>query len=124
MPSPRMWMYAKMAVASATMIIGGPALVLYVMPSEEELFNRYSPELQKKVLEERPRRQREMQEFFDQLKEYSKSDKPIWVLQEEEAKRRRKEAVRAEIQRQKEEASRRASMLSEQLEGQIPSTGL
>ncbi|EGX45924.1 assembly factor cbp4 [Orbilia oligospora] len=124
MPSPRAWTYAKMAAASAVMIIGGPALVLYVMPSEEELFNRYSPELQKKVLEERPRRQREMQEFFDQLKEYSKSDKPIWVLQEEDAKRRRKEAVRAELQRQREEAARRASMLSEQLEGQIPSTGL
>ncbi|KAF3279904.1 assembly factor cbp4, variant 2 [Orbilia oligospora] len=87
-------------------------------------YQRYSPELQKKVLEERPRRQREMQEFFDQLKEYSKSDKPIWVLQEEDAKRRRKEAVRAELQRQREEAARRASMLSEQLEGQIPSTGL
>ncbi|KAF3129778.1 assembly factor cbp4 [Orbilia oligospora] len=117
MPSPRAWTYAKMAAASAVMIIGGPALVLYVMPSEEELFN-------KKVLEERPRRQREMQEFFDQLKEYSKSDKPIWVLQEEDAKRRRKEAVRVELQRQREEAARRASMLSEQLEGQIPSTGL
>ncbi|EPS36946.1 hypothetical protein H072_9485 [Dactylellina haptotyla CBS 200.50] len=118
MPSPRTWTYVKMAVASSVMVIGGPALVIYVMPSEEELFNRYSPELQKKVLEERPRRQAEMQQFFDQLKEYSKSDKPIWVLQAEDAKRRRKEAIRADIQRRKEDTTRRSSMLAEQLKGQ------
>ncbi|KAF3941638.1 hypothetical protein ABW19_dt0200616 [Dactylella cylindrospora] len=112
------------------MIIGGPALVIYVMPSEEELFKvvthflqhlrsaKYSPELQKKVLEERPRRQREMQEFFDQLKEYSKSDKPIWILQAEDAKRKRKEAEKADQAKKKEQAARRAAMLAEQLEGQ------
>ncbi|KAF3902379.1 hypothetical protein ABW20_dc0102561 [Dactylellina cionopaga] len=119
MPPLGAWTYVQMAVGSALLVVGGPALVIYLMPSEEELFKRYSPELQKKVIEERPRRQKEMQEFFDQLKEYSKSDKPIWVLQAEDAKRRRKEALQAEAFKRKEDGARRASMLAEQLEGQL-----
>ncbi|KAF3910097.1 hypothetical protein AA313_de0202959 [Arthrobotrys entomopaga] len=107
-----------MAVASAVLVIGGPALVMYVSPTEEEIFSRYSPELQRKAIAERPRRMKEYQEFLDQLKEYSKSDKPIWVLMEEEAKRKRKDAIRLDRQKKKEEADRRASMLAEQLQGQ------
>ena len=50
--------------------------MMWVSPTEEELFKRYSPELQKKVLKERPQREREMQAFADQMREYSKSDRP------------------------------------------------
>jgi hypothetical protein len=55
--------------------IGGPALVYYVSPSEEELFKRYNPDLQKKSLENRIGRQQEFDDFVVKLKEYSKSNK-------------------------------------------------
>lgn len=56
--------------------VGGPALVYYVSPTEEELFKKYNPDLQKKSLERRGERQQEFDEFVTKLKEFSKSDKP------------------------------------------------
>jgi len=107
-----------MFIASTVMIIGGPALVYYVMPSEEELFKKYNPELQKKSIEERPRRLKDHQEFVEKLIEYSKSDKPIWVLQAEEAKRAKKAALEADQRQVKESEERRAALLQEQMEEQ------
>ena len=57
------------------MCIGGPALVLYVMPSEEELISRYNPELRKRALENRKERQEDFDKFVTRLKEYSKDEK-------------------------------------------------
>jgi len=51
-------------------------LINYVQPTEEELFKKYNPELQKRSLEGRDERLREANEFIDKIKEYSKSDKP------------------------------------------------
>lgn len=56
--------------------VGGPALTYYVTPTEEELFKKYSPDLQKKSLANRDQTQAEFNEFVGKLKEYSKSDKP------------------------------------------------
>lgn len=56
--------------------MGGPALTYYVTPTEEELFKKYNPDLQKKSLENRDKNQAEFNHFVDRLKEYSKSDKP------------------------------------------------
>lgn len=56
--------------------VGGPALVYYVSPTEEELFKKYNPDLQKKSLANRHEKQQEFDEFVSKLKEYSKSDKP------------------------------------------------
>ncbi|KAL8943062.1 MAG: hypothetical protein Q9211_001115 [Gyalolechia sp. 1 TL-2023] len=39
---------------------------------------RYNPELQKKSLENRKGKQQDFDNFVNKLKEYSKSDKPIW----------------------------------------------
>jgi CBP4 len=64
----------------------------YVTPSEAELFNRFSPELQAFNLANRDRRQREYEDFVGKLKEYSKSDKPIWEAAAE-AQRKQKEAA-------------------------------
>jgi len=50
--------------------------VRYVQPTDEELFQRYNPELQKRSLERRYERQKEFDDFVTKLKEYSKSDKP------------------------------------------------
>lgn len=57
------------------MCIGGPALIYYVMPTEEELFLKYNPELQKRSLERRQEKQEDFDQFVGRLKEYSKSEK-------------------------------------------------
>lgn len=49
---------------------------MWLMPTEEELFKRYNPELQKRSLERRAQTQAEFDEYVSKLKEYSKSDKP------------------------------------------------
>ncbi|KAF3901657.1 hypothetical protein ABW21_db0208081 [Orbilia brochopaga] len=110
--------YVKMAAVTVLFLGGGPALVLYLQPTPEELFERYSPEMKRRHLEQRPRHLKEYQEFLDELKEFSKSDRPIWVLQEEAAKKKKKEALRQERRKLRQEAKRRATMLQEQLEGQ------
>jgi hypothetical protein len=56
--------------------VGGPALIYYVSPTEEELFSRYNPELQKRSLENRLGKQEDFDHFVGKLKEYSRSDKP------------------------------------------------
>lgn len=77
------------------MCIGGPALIYYVTPTEEELFmvphsaghqnpspiltqslQRYNPELQRRSLENRKEKQEDFDNFVGRLKEYAKSDKP------------------------------------------------
>lgn len=80
------------------MCIGGPALIYYVTPSEEELFSvrrslshtdqlninnamqRYNPELQRRSLEKRREKQEDFDSFVGRLKEYSKSEKPSTSL--------------------------------------------
>lgn len=88
----------------------------YVTPSEGELFSRFSPELQASNLANRARRQRDHEDFVGKLKEYSKSDKPIWEAAAEAQRREREEgmrreaAERAEVERRKgevREAARR-----------------
>jgi DNA excision repair protein ERCC-4 len=95
-------------IRGAFLCIGGPALVWYVTPTEEEIFKvrfllatcacrssflqfvqRYSPDLQKKALAGREQRQKDFDAFVGQLKEASRSDKPskhlrlfseVWLL--------------------------------------------
>lgn len=57
------------------MCIGGPAFVYWVMPTEEELFKRYNPELQARSLANRQERQQEFDDFVGRLKGYSRSNK-------------------------------------------------
>ncbi len=92
--------------SGAIVSIGGPALVYYVSPTDEELFKvprsfspqissclyvfwvtrwlifvicvnkKFDPELQKRSLENREGRQEDFNKFVRNLKEYSRSDKP------------------------------------------------
>ncbi|KAK5191158.1 Assembly factor cbp4 [Exophiala xenobiotica] len=71
-------MYARMAAVFITFCVGGPALMYYVTPAEGEVFKRFNPDLQKRNLELRDQRTKDYEIFLSQLKEYSKSDKPIW----------------------------------------------
>jgi hypothetical protein len=61
--------------SGAVCCIGGPALIYYVSPTEEELFLKYNPDLQKRSLENRYGKQQDFDDFVGRLKEYSKSDK-------------------------------------------------
>ena len=74
--------------------VGGPALMYYVTPAEGEVFKRFSPDLQKRNLELRDQRMKNNEEFVTKLIEYSKSDKPIWVVAAEEEKREKAERIR------------------------------
>ncbi|KAF2453406.1 CBP4-domain-containing protein [Lineolata rhizophorae] len=99
--------------SGVALCVGGPMLVSYVTPTEEELFKKYSPELQKRSLENRDRVAQEFDDYVTKLKEYSKSDKPIWVVQAEELKKDRKMAE--QVARQKRE-SVAAEMIREKAE--------
>ncbi|KAF2263423.1 CBP4-domain-containing protein [Lojkania enalia] len=83
MPTARIVTYTKALAAGAALCIGGPALVWYVTPTEEEIFKKYNPDLQKRALETRDQRQQEFDDFVCRLKEASKSPKPIWKALEE-----------------------------------------
>ncbi|KAI5288597.1 assembly factor cbp4 [Ascosphaera acerosa] len=95
---------AKMAAVGAIFIIGGPALVQYVRPTEEELFQKFNPDLQKRNLELREQRQKDFDDFVAQLKEHSKTDKTIWDSYKETEARRVREY--AEARRKEQEAAR------------------
>ncbi|KAI4244285.1 MAG: hypothetical protein L6R40_003011 [Gallowayella cf. fulva] len=107
-------MYIKMAAAFTILSFGGPALLFYFQPTDEELFKRYNPELQKKSLANREGRQQDFDNFVTKLKEYSKSDRPIWeAAAQDEARTRANSAeeqkrLAAEIQKRREEIRRQA----------------
>lgn len=64
------------SLRGAAISVGGPMLTIYLTPSEEEIFKRYNPDLQRRSLAERHTRQQEFDDFVMRLKAYSKSDKP------------------------------------------------
>ncbi|KIV99669.1 hypothetical protein, variant [Verruconis gallopava] len=94
MPPAGTWI--KMSIVGLGIAVGGPALVFYVTPSEEEIFKRYNPELQRRSLEGRIQRQEEFDTFVKHLKEYSKSDENIWQAAKGAEAKRRELAVEAE----------------------------
>lgn len=51
-----------------------------IRPTDEELFKRYNPELQKRSLEEGDRRAQEFDDYVNRLKQWSKSDKSSMSL--------------------------------------------
>lgn len=73
---------------------------------------RYNPELQKRSLENREQKQQDFDNFVNKLKEYSKSDKPIWAAAAEDEARMRansaeeRKRIAAEIQKRRDEIRR------------------
>ncbi|RDA93835.1 hypothetical protein CP533_6409 [Ophiocordyceps camponoti-saundersi (nom. inval.)] len=92
---------------------GGPALTMYLMPTEDELRKRYNPDLRKKSIETREEREQDFDEFVTRLKTYSKSDKPIWVAMKEDEQRRKLAALEAGKTQQREADARRDEMRRE-----------
>ncbi|EFQ29573.1 assembly factor cbp-4 [Colletotrichum graminicola] len=114
-------LWGKMMLGGGAICVGGPAFTMWVSPTEEELFKRYNPELQARSLANREKTQAEFDQFVTKLKEYSKSDKPIWVVRDEDIERQR--LARAEEQRRREaelkaqqDTMRRESGLSNDLD--------
>ncbi|KAI1748834.1 CBP4-domain-containing protein [Xylaria castorea] len=125
--SSQLSIWLKMLAVGGGVCIGGPALVIWLQPTDEELFQRYNPELQKKSLERRYEKQKDFDDFVTRLKEYSKSDKPIWTVQEEAARKYKEESLRQDFQgaadaKARQEAMRREAGLL-QGAGELESTG-
>ncbi|KAG6029899.1 hypothetical protein E4U41_000233 [Claviceps citrina] len=93
--------------------VGGPLLTMRLTPSEEEIRSRYNPDLLKKSIEGREERQQEFDDFVTRLKEYSKSDKPIWVVVKEDEERRKKAVMSAAKVQQREADTQREQMRRE-----------
>ncbi|KAH8811455.1 hypothetical protein F5884DRAFT_274787 [Xylogone sp. PMI_703] len=110
-PRPTNWrMYGKMLFVGVVVCVGGPALTYWVTPTEEELFLKYNPELQKRSLANRQATQQEFDDFVNRLKEYSKSDKPIWIAAAEAESRKRAEQRTADSKVVDEINARKAEM--------------
>ncbi|KAJ6151201.1 hypothetical protein N7470_007795 [Penicillium chermesinum] len=86
-------------------------------PSDEELVKRYNPDLRKRSEEQGDKKAQEFDDYVMKLKEWSKSDKSIWVAAQEEldAKRAQAEAqrVRAKAETQAQREEMRKEMLGE-----------
>ena len=61
----------------------------YVQKVRPDMEQKYNPDLQKRSLENREQKQQEFDDFVKKLKEYSKSDKPIWTVAAEDEARQR-----------------------------------
>ncbi|CRG86326.1 Assembly factor cbp4 [Talaromyces islandicus] len=113
MPSAGTWV--KMLGLGAAISIGGPLFVQYIRPSDEEIFQKYNPELQKASIENRDRREKEYDDYVNKLKEWSKSDKSIWFAVKEEEARRKAQAEQTTAQAKEEQQAQREEMRKELL---------
>ncbi|KIW10216.1 hypothetical protein PV08_11177 [Exophiala spinifera] len=86
-------------------------------PSEGEVFKSFSPDLQKRNLELRDQRTKDYEIFLSQLKEYSKSDKPIWVAAAEAQAKAREELQVKEAQEKSLQQKMREEMRAAQVQG-------
>ncbi|KAI0393048.1 CBP4-domain-containing protein [Xylariaceae sp. FL0594] len=125
--SGRLGTWLKMLVVGGAVCVGGPAFVMWVQPTDEELFKKYNPDLQKRSLERRYEKQKDFDDFVNRLKEYSKSDKPIWTVQEEAIKKQKEEALQLKL-KNAEEAKKREEALKKEVglthgAGQLECTG-
>ncbi|RFU32607.1 hypothetical protein B7463_g3713, partial [Scytalidium lignicola] len=131
---PSNWrMYGKMLAVGIVVCVGGPAFTYWVTPTEEELFLKYNPDLQKRSLANRQGTQQDFDDFVNRLKEYSKSDKPseffygvpwmvllspndspVWEAAADAEKKRREEQI-AEQGKIMEEVNARKEAIKKQL---------
>ncbi|PKY02333.1 hypothetical protein P168DRAFT_292406 [Aspergillus campestris IBT 28561] len=108
--------WLKMLGTGIVICVGGPALVQSIRPTDEELFKRYNPDLQKRSLEEGDRRAQEFDDYVNRLKQWSKSDKSIWYAAQEQQEQKRSE-VEAQRSSAKEEARTQREEMRKELLG-------
>ncbi|GES63093.1 assembly factor cbp4 [Aspergillus terreus] len=107
--------WLKMLGAGIVICVGGPAFVQSIRPTDEELFKRYNPELQRRSLEEGDRRAQEFDDYVNRLKQWSKSDKSIWYAAQEQQEQKRSEAEALRNQAKDEARAQREEMRKELL---------
>jgi hypothetical protein len=110
--------------------IGGPLFTWYVSPTEEQLFQKYNPDLQRKSLENRYEKQKDFDDFVGRLKEYSKSDRPseflsqydyltlsnmktVWTVQAEAIEQERQAKLQESLRLAEEMKARKEDMRRE-----------
>lgn len=90
-------------------------LIIWVTPTDEELFKKYNPDLQKRALAHRQERQDNFDLFVDRLKDHSRSDKHIWEAAAEsemnakETAAQEQQRVAAEIHKRRDEIRRQSA---------------
>ncbi|KAL4883959.1 hypothetical protein BJY04DRAFT_183596 [Aspergillus karnatakaensis] len=109
--------WLKMLGVGIVICVGGPALVQNIRPTDEELFKRYNPDLQKRSLEEGDRRAQEFDEYVTRLKQWSKSDKSIWFAAQEMEEKARAERELHQNQAKEEARLQREEMRKELMGG-------
>ncbi|KAJ6066613.1 uncharacterized protein N7446_003650 [Penicillium canescens] len=104
-------LWTKVVAGGLLMVVGGPAFVEYIRPSDEELRKRYNPDLQKR----RERRAQEFDDYVNKLKHWSKSDKSIWYAAQEELDNKRAAIEAQRAQAKEETRTQREEMRKEML---------
>ncbi|KAE8351584.1 assembly factor cbp4 [Aspergillus coremiiformis] len=107
--------WIKMLVVGTVICVGGPAFVQSIRPTDEELFKRYNPELQRRSIEEGDRRAQEFDDYVNKLKQWSKSDKSIWVAAQEQQEQMRTQATAQQNQAKDDARIQREEMRKELL---------
>lgn len=111
MAKPTNWrMWSKVIGVGIVVGVGGPLFTAWISPSEEEIRAKYNPELRQRSIEGKAAREAEFNEFVLKLKEYSKSDKPIWVVQKEEEEKMRQQVIANAKAKDQEAEARREEM--------------
>lgn len=80
---------------------------MYVSPTPEELFSRYNPDLQKRSLANRDKKEKDFDDFVMRLREYSKNDKPIWQVVADVEKKEREDKIEEARRRRQEDINNR-----------------
>ncbi|KAA8643386.1 hypothetical protein EYZ11_003412 [Aspergillus tanneri] len=106
--------WLKMLVAGTVICVGGPMFVQSIRPTDEELFKRYNPELQKRSQEDGDRRAQEFDDYVNRLKQWSKSDKSIWFAAQEQEKQKR-----SELEAQRSQAKDEAKVQREEMRKEL-----
>lgn len=88
-----------------------------ITPAEGEVFKRFNPDLQKRNLELREKRIKDNEEFVSKLIEYSKSDKPIWIVAAEAEKREKEQRIKKEAEESSLQQRVREEMRAAQAQG-------
>ncbi|KAL9084850.1 MAG: hypothetical protein Q9159_005013 [Coniocarpon cinnabarinum] len=115
----RTWCEKESGAADKDTVVlmgGGPYLMYKITPTEEELRKRYNPELRARSEANRDEKAREADEFVAKLKEYSKSDKPIWTVWKEDALRQKRAAQKAEEDQKLQRSSIKEELRRQRLE--------
>jgi len=113
--------WAKVIAGMGAIGVAAPALLWKALPTDEDFKAKYPEDYQPQVLKERQKNVEAIEIYLNQIKEYSKDSRNIWIVMKEEQEKARREYAREDAQRQKvaaeELAARRAEIRREIVSG-------